>query len=472
MKANSTDIASHRWLLILPALTIAFLSTAIAIKPTSIITLMIVGIIYLFLLFFADIRVAMYLFWAMYILVLARQVLLPVMPGTYKQVNSLAMVFPIVITSITISWRMYGFKKYFRYLNLLDVAGYIFIAFLIIAAIRGIPTNPNGKTIARDIIQATMFLMFPLFTVYLVESKKPEVDIINFTNMLKLFVVIYFANYLLRIFYGVISLEVRMLGVYLDIMFFVYLLILQEHFFSGSKKSIINYALLGLILFAVLISRVRTVWINIVVATPALLLTNILLQKRKKRMRYFLRMAGGIVAVATMLGLSMLVISEKSAMLVFMLLGRFQTFARLGYDLALGARYVEVVEAINIMKEKGILLGGGLGQYFVTMQKGVIDNSYALIAAKVGLLGLTAFLFMWGVFIYYSIKIVRNINLVRMNSVRNLLIIIPSFMLGELLCGIVQGFFWLYHLSITISFLMAVVSLVWRNIKLNENVRR
>lgn len=242
---------------------------------------------------------------------------------------------------------------------------------------------------------------------------------------------------------------------------------------KSKKRKILSLCALVPISFVVLISLQRALWLAI--AIISFLAIMISLHKRKFNLSKILRIVFLIsVGLCALLLLTIFVLSKiTSGAAVFVLLKRLLSFVNIGYlkvDLSAFQRTYEIRQVLSRLKGVQWMIGRGIGdinyskvRFFV---QHYIDNSFAWVLWKMGILGLLSFLFMLGAFFHRAVRVLR-----RCRSEEDTIYSMTIFlnMLGLVIVALTNSCLVHYRFIVFWGISMAMLEIIHQR-QMNENI--
>ena len=242
--------------------------------------------------------------------------------------------------------------------------------------------------------------------------------------------------------------------------------VLLQYALITRKKSI--FALSAFVYLFIIFFRSRTsILYGLMLIFYAVLATS-LIQPKGKRLKYFFSgMVYYLISLIVIAGfLYVIMTPSQFKLLIELIAQRFKPTFAPGYDLSVHARAIELKNALALYRENK-LLGQGFGTtFFVFKNSFYIDHCYGIILAKMGLLGLFSFLFMYFSGIFIGLRLLPKIWLIESDIVKSLVLVTPGVLAGLLIAGFyVSHPFFSMATIICVSILMAAVSFEWNKLK-------
>lgn len=293
----------------------------------------------------------------------------------------------------------------------IDIVLLIFLSSMIISTVYGILKGNNTKYLLYDFMTLSLYITFFIF-MHSTLRYKPKF-FLNFIVICSLIIGIQFLNSLLS--FGGIVVLTRIVSGHIHLSQLALAYIGATIIYSSNRRMKIILSLsLPLILFSVLISQQRALWGSTLVVT-LILIALFIWQHRDWIRNHQLRIFFILLATTLFVLIAFFVINNLTGgRLHATLISRgFILFNPefLKFDESARIRFFEVYDAIRDTSNE-FIIGKGLGIGSVTrwrlVQHGSIDNSYAYLYWKMGLIGLFSFLSFYILYIVRSLKVLRK----------------------------------------------------------------
>ena len=256
--------------------------------------------------------------------------------------------------------------------------------------------------IAREMINILYYLI-PFFVIY-------EHKIDKFEKIIKLIVIVVFVEYILRYYFGILTLSiVRVVSRQANIVIFAFP-ILYLSFFSdrriGLMARIIRIVALTATVILCIISMQRSLWL--ILSVNVIIGLIYYLFKKNFSLRAFFNLIL-ILILLTFIVIIFIIILNQYFDILELLSSRFNTMGNVisDEDTALNVRYQDYKNIWRSIKSESFL-GSGLGAPIFQKNTGIdkefIDSSYLVILHKMGIPGLIAVIGLFMYMIFLSLK--------------------------------------------------------------------
>ncbi len=244
---------------------------------------------------------------------------------------------------------------------------------------------------------------------------------------------------------------------------FIPLLILIMLETGNEKPAWEKMAFLFLILasFVVItLTQYRTMVVNLLIEFTLLFILHIRYYSRRKGTTVikntFVLLVIGLIGVFVLRGF----LSEKTDLVFFNILTRIKSLAMLRQDLALIARFRQVLETIELVKGNW-LLGRGLGLewhslYFWGWTK--IDNVYFNIIGHQGLVGLSIYLSIYALWLQRSIRLLLNKARIEDSVIRAFVFTQPAVIVAMLANGFTSANYYTFPVDFCLLIFWAMTT--------------
>ncbi|OQX56618.1 MAG: hypothetical protein B5M53_00490 [Candidatus Cloacimonas sp. 4484_209] len=244
------------------------------------------------------------------------------------------------------------------------------------------------------------------------------------------------------------------------------------YFTKSLRRKLISVLALIPISFSVLISLQRSLWLALIIVFVFSLFT--LFYKRGFSFKKILGLSlGGILGFLFVILIAVFVLSKiTSGAAILVLLKRFislVSIAHLRVDASAYTRLTEIKQALSKIVGIQWLIGRGIGDTFYsflrTKTKVYLDNSYAWVLWKMGIVGLISFLAMFFVFFHRVVILIRK-NLEVEDTIY--IMTISLNMLGVMICSLGNASLVKFRYIIIWAVSMAIMDVIYSKYK-NEN---
>ena len=318
--------------------------------------------------------------------------------------------YPIFLLSV-LYWITFLFKHRIELkFGILDktITG-LFLS-IIIAAVFGILQGHKFEYLRLEILPLSLHLVYFIFLYSsLKDNPRRFYDFITFCALIIAFE---FIDSMLKFWGQIFLVRIVSMHIHISQLAIAYLGAILIYA-SSKKRKIIAGFLLPIILLSVAISQQRALWGATLVILVFLIAIFIYERRRRLKENYLKILRISTVIAIIVLGSYLIVNKITNNMLYNTIIARGQIlfkFESLRYDASYKVRTAEIVEALRTIKND-FLLGKGLGASVITRWRLTehiwVDNSYAYIYWKMGILGLVTF------FLFYFTFFKRGLGLLQ-----------------------------------------------------------
>jgi O-antigen ligase len=240
-------------------------------------------------------------------------------------------------------------------------------------------------------------------------------------------------------------------------------------FRSSFGKRIISFLVLVPILIMVFLSQQRSLWVGVPISIAILWIFS-LLQKQISLRRIIRGIIGAIIFVLFVVGTLLLLDKLFAGSTVVTLAARLDTLLRIAEDKSALDRMAEISIALGQWKQN-VLFGTGLGSTIhrvaTHMRYDILDNSYAFILWKAGLLGFFAYMAMIILFYQRGLTMFRKVA-----DVHNQRIIASTLsgFAGLMLIALTNNSLMLYRFVIVWAVLFASLEFLYGKLKRGDQI--
>lgn len=363
-----------------------------------------------FALFILTSITRLYFLLALYISIFAIQGYLVYFPG-FTLSYTILISLPLFMLLLTY-WLIYLTReKELFTLNQMDIAIVFFLGVALIATANGLLRNYNKSLVLSDAVP----LVFTLgYFVFLYSPLRRKIE----SFYLLLFIASIFVS--LHFIYAAASFRIlfflqRIVSRHIHLTQFAIPLAMTILIYSPSRKrKIVCSFALPLFLVAVILSQQRALYGS--VGLTVLFLIGLFIYTRRAwiggNRGMFIMYAAFTCILITALLLAVQILSKGRFLpTLFFRLSIFLNPNLLSRDISWAIRWGEINNAMKSLGQEWIL-GVGLGASRVTRYRFVtqatLDNSYAFLLWKTGIIGLVAFLYMYAVFFIRGLKTLKK----------------------------------------------------------------
>ncbi len=370
--------------------------------------------------------------------------------------------FPLFIYVVFL-WLIYLIKQKPKLeIKLLDKILIIFFVIIAISAVLGILKRYKLSYFNLEFIPLSLHISYFIF-LYSKLKDNPK-RFYDFIVLCTLIIAFEFIDSLFRFGGRIFLIRIVSMHIHMSQLAIPYL-IATLIFSQNKKRKIIFWIILPFILLSVAISQQRALWGSTLVLLILLGIIYIYDRRRRFKENYIKILRISTAAVGIILFSYFVVNQITAGKLYLTILARGQILFNLeswSYDASYKIRTNEIKEALSTIKGD-FLLGKGLGAYVVSRWRFAehiwVDNSYAYIYWKMGIIGVIAF------FLFYGTFFIRGIRLLRKNISNDERIFVVAALLnfvGLFIVGLTNVCIILYRFIIVWMASIAIVESIGR----------
>jgi O-antigen ligase len=332
-------------------------------------------------------------------------------------------VLLLAVTCIAVGMTLAIRKKLQRITTPLDVPIYAFSVLLFGSAFHGMLRNNEILYIIGDLFQALEFCIFFVLTTIAIRNKK-QIELLLWgilissiaTSLLEIMMIFTGSARRVRIDSAVIPRIGNCIGFFLALEFPVLVCL---YMYLGNKKHKLPLAtLISLFGLTLILTFTRTLWIG---AFTALLFVTFVIRSGLGKMKIILALIS-IVVILFIVTLPVQYLSKfASKSLYELVMGRLAFTLTQIFSPQSPVQVTRLNELIGVFKAitRSPIIGLGLGATYwgptgkvesIFLQKHFIHNSYAQIALRMGLLGLSAYFWIAFIFIKRGLFVYKSIH--------------------------------------------------------------
>ncbi len=244
------------------------------------------------------------------------------------------------------------------------------------------------------------------------------------------------------------------------------------YYAKSFKRKIVSVLVMLPISFTVLISLGRALWL--VLGLICILSLFIFFYKKKFSLSKIIFIFTIVILIFSLLIFTAIFVLSRmtSGGAILVLLKRFISFANISYlkvDISAFQRMYEIKQAFSKLNGIQWLIGKGIGDTIFSQvrffTKHYLDNSYAWVIWKMGIIGLFAFLSMFGVFFQRAIFLLRKLS-----DREEIIYVMAIFlnMFGLMIVALTNSCLVHYRFIMIWAVSMAMMEIIYRKYR-NEN---